>query len=171
MVFCPYVHGSTERSVVRSTATRRAWLLTGVCVAAIGAGLAVEAAAAQFVPFSHDTRNILEGHWQSCRERDGSTPSASTITSSTACRSSKCTWARGGSSRSSKACRTRTAITTRREPPETLQRAARSEPRQAALGNPVAEPRVHGDDVRRIADRLRELVHPPRAAGKNFPLI
>ena len=56
---------------MRSTATRRAWLLTGVFVAAIGAGLAVEAAAAQFVPFSHDTRNILEGHWQSCRERDG----------------------------------------------------------------------------------------------------
>jgi hypothetical protein len=56
---------------VRSTATRHAWFLTGVLAAAIGACLAVEAAAAQFVPFSHDTRNILEGHWQSCRERDG----------------------------------------------------------------------------------------------------
>ena len=28
-------------------------------------------AAAQFTPFSHDSRNILEGNWQSCRERDG----------------------------------------------------------------------------------------------------
>ncbi len=27
--------------------------------------------AAQFTPFSHDTKNILEGNWQSCRERDG----------------------------------------------------------------------------------------------------
>ena len=35
--------------------------------------LAVSArpAEAQFTPFSHDTRNILEGTWQSCRERDG----------------------------------------------------------------------------------------------------
>ena len=56
---------------MRSTVTRRFWLLTSVFVTAIGAGLAVEATAAQFVPFSHDTRNILEGHWQSCRERDG----------------------------------------------------------------------------------------------------
>ena len=28
-------------------------------------------AAAQFTPFSRDSRNILEGNWQSCRERDG----------------------------------------------------------------------------------------------------
>jgi hypothetical protein len=31
----------------------------------------VRSAEAQFTPFSHDTRNILEGNWQSCRERDG----------------------------------------------------------------------------------------------------
>src|SRR5258708_2537763 len=26
---------------------------------------------AQFTPFSRDPRNVLEGHWQSCRESDG----------------------------------------------------------------------------------------------------
>jgi len=37
------------------------------------AALPVDPAAAQlFRPFSNDTRNILEGNWQSCRERDGS---------------------------------------------------------------------------------------------------
>ncbi len=34
--------------------------------------LGVRPAAAQlFRPFSNDSRNILEGNWQSCRERDG----------------------------------------------------------------------------------------------------
>ena len=33
--------------------------------------MAVRPAEAQFTPFTHDTRNILEGNWQSCRERDG----------------------------------------------------------------------------------------------------
>ena len=28
-------------------------------------------ASAQYTPFTHDTRNVLEGNWQSCRERDG----------------------------------------------------------------------------------------------------
>ena len=28
-------------------------------------------AAPQFTSFSHDPHNILEGHWQSCREADG----------------------------------------------------------------------------------------------------
>ena len=44
-------------------------LLTGVFAAAWIA-VAVPAAA-QFTSFSHDPRNILEGHWQSCREADG----------------------------------------------------------------------------------------------------
>jgi hypothetical protein len=33
--------------------------------------LAARPAAPQFTSFSRDTRNILEGHWQSCREADG----------------------------------------------------------------------------------------------------
>jgi hypothetical protein len=45
------------------------WLLTTVfatvMLAAAGQG------ASQFTSFSHDPRNILEGHWQSCREADG----------------------------------------------------------------------------------------------------
>ena len=69
MVFCGYfrIH---EGSAVRLTVTRICWLLTAVLTATVGGGLA-HPAAAQFTPFSHDTRNILEGNWQSCRERDG----------------------------------------------------------------------------------------------------
>jgi hypothetical protein len=62
---------SPERSTVRQRLARSAWLLIGVCASA--ALLGVDPAAAQlFRPFSNDTRNILEGNWQSCRERDGS---------------------------------------------------------------------------------------------------
>ena len=48
---------------------RGTWLFTGVCVSALV--LLAQPAAAQFTPASHDSRNILEGNWQSCRERDG----------------------------------------------------------------------------------------------------
>ena len=44
-------------------------LLTGAFAAAWVA--AAVPATAQFTSFSHDRRNILEGHWQSCREADG----------------------------------------------------------------------------------------------------
>ena len=52
---------------------RPPWLLTGVFTAVVILALAakVQPASAQFTPFSHSTRNILEGNWQSCRERDG----------------------------------------------------------------------------------------------------
>ena len=59
---------------MRPLASRVSWLLTGVfaAVAAAVVTLAgVRPAEAQFTPFSHHTRNILEGNWQSCRERDG----------------------------------------------------------------------------------------------------
>ena len=49
-------------------------IVTGVCAAAAAAvvtSVGVRPAEAQFTPLSHDTRNILEGNWQSCRERDG----------------------------------------------------------------------------------------------------
>ncbi len=52
-----------------ASSARRAWLVTGF-VGAI-ALLVVRPAAPQFTPFNHDPRNILEGNWQSCRERDG----------------------------------------------------------------------------------------------------
>jgi hypothetical protein len=62
-----------ERSTVHPSASRLSWLLTGVCATATAAfvGLSVRPVAAQFTPFSHNTRHILEGNWQSCRERDG----------------------------------------------------------------------------------------------------
>jgi len=54
---------------VRSFLARGAWLSTGLLAAS--ALLVVRPAAAQFTPFSHDPRNVLEGNWQSCRETDG----------------------------------------------------------------------------------------------------
>ena len=54
---------------MRQPLARGTWLLTGVCVSALV--LLPRPIAAQFTPFSHDSRNILEGNWQSCRERDG----------------------------------------------------------------------------------------------------
>ena len=61
---------SREGSTVRQRRARLAWLFIGVCAAA--ALVAVRPAAAQvWRPFSNDTRNVLEGNWQSCRERDG----------------------------------------------------------------------------------------------------
>jgi hypothetical protein len=65
------LHGfSPERSTVRQRLARPAWLLIGVCAAAALSG-GVPAAAQVYRPFSNDTRNILEGNWQSCRDRDG----------------------------------------------------------------------------------------------------
>ncbi len=50
-------------------------LASSVCLLVLVASaslLGVRPAAAQlFRPFSNDARNILEGNWQSCRERDG----------------------------------------------------------------------------------------------------
>jgi hypothetical protein len=55
---------------VRQLLTRGSWLLAGVFASALM--LSVQPAAAQlFRPFSNDSRNILEGNWQSCRESDG----------------------------------------------------------------------------------------------------
>jgi hypothetical protein len=54
---------------VRQRLARGSWLLAGAFGSALV--LAVQPAAAQFTPFSLDSRNLLEGNWQSCRERDG----------------------------------------------------------------------------------------------------
>ena len=65
------VHGfPSERSTVRQRFARPAWLLIGVCASAALFG--VNPVSAQvYRPFTNDARNILEGNWQSCRDRDG----------------------------------------------------------------------------------------------------
>jgi hypothetical protein len=55
---------------VRLLPARFFWLLTGVFAMAFG--VASRPADAQlFRPFSNDPRHVLEGNWQSCRDRDG----------------------------------------------------------------------------------------------------
>jgi len=50
-------------------AARETWSLTAVVALTI---LAVaRPASPQFTPFTHNSRSILEGNWQSCREADG----------------------------------------------------------------------------------------------------
>jgi hypothetical protein len=55
---------------VRQLLARPAWFLSGVFASALVLGVS-PAAAQLFRPFSTNTRNILEGNWQSCRDRDG----------------------------------------------------------------------------------------------------
>ena len=55
---------------MRQLLARVSWLLTSVCTLACTL-VSAQPAAAQFTPYSSDPRNILEGNWQSCRERDG----------------------------------------------------------------------------------------------------
>jgi hypothetical protein len=50
---------------------RRALWLTGIGWIATAIVLAANPASPQFTSFSHDSRTILEGSWQSCREGDG----------------------------------------------------------------------------------------------------
>ena len=45
------------------------WLAVGLVASAVA--LAAGPASRQFTSFSHDSRNILEGSWQSCQESDG----------------------------------------------------------------------------------------------------
>ncbi len=61
---------SSERGTVRQLLARPTWLLSGALAWALVFGVP-PAAAQMFRPFASDTRNILEGNWQSCRERDG----------------------------------------------------------------------------------------------------
>jgi hypothetical protein len=71
MVFCDDLSRVfTERSTVRLPSARRAWLVTGVFAIAFGVA-ALPARAQLFRPFSSDPRHVLEGNWQSCRDRDG----------------------------------------------------------------------------------------------------
>ena len=46
-------------------------LLMGVCASIALIINAARPVAAQFTPFSHSSRAVLEGNWQSCREADG----------------------------------------------------------------------------------------------------
>ena len=54
---------------MRQLLARGSWL-PGVVFASVWV-VSVQPAAAQFTPFTRDSRHILEGNWQSCRERDG----------------------------------------------------------------------------------------------------
>jgi hypothetical protein len=54
---------------VHSPRARGSWVLIGAFATAMI--LAASPAAPQYTSFSRDPRNILEGHWQSCREADG----------------------------------------------------------------------------------------------------
>jgi hypothetical protein len=66
------VHGfSHEGSTVRRSFAGPARLLIGVCAAAAMLTGVRPAAAQVWRPFSNDPRNVLEGNWQSCRDRDG----------------------------------------------------------------------------------------------------
>jgi hypothetical protein len=69
MIFCFESSGVCERSHVRPPSARSSRLLIGLFAAAMLA--AARPAAPQFTPFSHDPRNILEGNWQSCLQREG----------------------------------------------------------------------------------------------------
>src|SRR3954466_13643893 len=71
MVFCRYSGPARERSVVRQLLARHAWLLPCVFAAAATFFVVQPAPAQQFTPHTQDPRNILEGNWQSCRDRDG----------------------------------------------------------------------------------------------------
>ena len=55
---------------MRQWIARPAWLLIGVFAVAALSG-ARPATAQVWRPFTNDTRNMLEGNWQSCRDRDG----------------------------------------------------------------------------------------------------
>ena len=54
---------------MRCASARHAWRLMGVFALAVL--LIPGTAASQFTSFTHGTRSILEGNWQSCRESDG----------------------------------------------------------------------------------------------------
>ena len=54
---------------MRLLPARGAWVLIGLFTTALVA--VPRPALPQFTSFSRDPRNILEGHWQSCREADG----------------------------------------------------------------------------------------------------
>ena len=55
---------------MRQVLTGIAGVVTGLFAAAAVSGAAAPQVS-QFTPFSNDSRNILEGNWQSCREPDG----------------------------------------------------------------------------------------------------
>jgi len=57
-------------SIVRLRLASSSWLCIGVLAAGLVLG-ARPASAQLFRPFSSDPRHIVEGNWQSCRDRDG----------------------------------------------------------------------------------------------------
>ena len=155
---------------MRQRLARAAWLLIGVCASA--ALLGEHPAAAQlFRPFSNDTRNILEGNWQSCRERDGSYAERvyDHVVNGVGLFE-----VHMGPRREFAIFKGVQDAHREHESPENLLKpfrvALRERPGDAALGDSLAESRVHRDHGRRIAHRLRELVHPARADRQDVAL-
>lgn len=56
---------------MRYVSARGSWVLTGVFASTMLLVVLARPTAAQFTPFTHSSRAILEGNWQSCREADG----------------------------------------------------------------------------------------------------
>ena len=56
---------------MRLRLTRSAWLYITVLATGLGLAAGRPAAAQMFRSFSSDPKHILEGNWQSCRDRDG----------------------------------------------------------------------------------------------------
>jgi hypothetical protein len=54
---------------VRQRFASAGWVVTGLFAMALV--LPVRPLASQFTSYPHDSRNVLEGSWQSCRESDG----------------------------------------------------------------------------------------------------
>ena len=141
----------------------------GVCVPALL--LVARPAAAQFTPFPTTSRNILEGNWQSCRESDGQY--AERVYDHVVNGVGQFE-VHMGPRREFAIFKGVQDAHRDHESPENLLKPFRvpidGRPRKAAMGNSLAEPGVHRDAGRRIAHRLRELVHPARAAREDVAL-
>ncbi len=173
MLSCESLPPIRERSHVRLSSARAAWYLTCVCASAfLIVAPAILAAEGQFTPFrSNDHRVILEGNWQSCREFDGRY--SERIYDHVVNGDGKFEVHMGPYREfalfkdvSGRASRARLAG----QFAEAVSRHARRRPREAALGDPVAQSGAHGHARRRLADGLRELVHSSRAARENLLL-
>ena len=172
MVSSLKVHAfSGKGSTVRQSLARTLLMVTGLSAAALALS-AVPASAQLFRPFSADTNKVLEGNWQSCRENDGSYAERvyDHVVNGV------------GQFEVHMGPRREFAIFKgvqdehrEHDSPENLLKPFRvpmdGRAGEAAVGDSLAQPRVHRDPRRRLTHRLRELVHHSRAARKNVALM